>query len=137
MFDIIDGQIGFVLPTIVPLCDIDFYTRLASSGSDYNFWTTCIVLSFKSNLLERFDKENTMSIFADLHLSLLLYLQRLHYIKFQNMVSDSIIVIRKEVVGSGIIKISFGEKKLTCFVVSQRLQADTIDPDTTTTEIPI
>ncbi|KAM3327141.1 protein NO VEIN isoform X1 [Capsicum chacoense] len=136
-FDITNGQIGFVLPTVVPPCDIDFYSRLASSGSDCNFWNTCIVLPFRSNLLERSGEENIMSMFADLHPSLLLFLHRLHCIKFRNMVSDSIVVMRKEVVGSGIIKISFGEEKLTCFVVSQKLQADTIRPDTPTTEISI
>ncbi|MCD7453280.1 hypothetical protein HAX54_020359 [Datura stramonium] len=136
-FDITDGQIGFVLPTVVPPCDIDFYTKLASSGSDCNYWNTCIVLPFRSNLLERSGEENIMSMFADLHPSLLLFLHRLHCIKFRNMVSDSIVVMRKEVVGNGIIKISFGEEKLTCFVVSQKLRADTIRPDTPTTEISI
>ncbi|KAJ8547079.1 hypothetical protein K7X08_010665 [Anisodus acutangulus] len=136
-FDITNGQIGFVLPTIVPPCDIDFYTRLASSGSDCNYWNTCIVLPFRSNLLERSGKENIMSMFADLHPSLLLFLHRLHCIKFRNMLSDSIIVMRKEVVGNGIIKVSFGEEKLTCFVVSQKLRSDVIRPDTPTTEISI
>ncbi|CAN4120815.1 unnamed protein product [Withania somnifera] len=136
-FDITNGQIGFVLPTVVPPCDIDLYTRLASSGSDCNCWNTCIVLPFRSNLLERSGEENIMSMFADLHPSLLLFLHRLHCIKFRNMVSDSIVVMRKEVVGNGIIKISFGEEKLTCFVVSQKLRADTIRPDTPTTEISI
>ncbi|KAH0635064.1 hypothetical protein KY289_038096 [Solanum tuberosum] len=136
-FDITNGQIGFVLPTIVPPCDIDFYTRLASSGSDCNYWNTCIVLPFRSNLLERSGEENIMSMFADLHPSLLLFLHRLHCIKFRNMVSDSIVVMRKEVVGNGIIKISCGEEKLTCLVVSQKVQPGTIRPDTPTTEISI
>ncbi|XP_019264189.1 PREDICTED: uncharacterized protein LOC109241829 [Nicotiana attenuata] len=136
-FDITNGQIGFVLPTIVPPCDIDFYTRLASSSSYCNHWNTCIVLPFRSNLLERSGEENIMSMFADLHPSLLLFLHRLHCIKFRNMLSDSIVVMRKEAVGNGIIKVSFGEEKLTCFVVSQKLRADTIRPDTPTTEISI
>lgn len=136
-FDITNGQIGFVLPTVVPPCDIDFYTRLASSDSDCNYWNTCIVLPFKSSLSERSGEENIMSMFADLHPSLLLFLHRLHCIKFRNMVSDSIVVMRKEVMGNGIIKISFGEEKLTCLVVSQKLQAGPIRPDTPTTEISI
>lgn len=41
--------------------------------------------------------------------------------QISNMISDSIIVLTKEV-GRG-IKISFGEEKLTCFVVSHKLQA--------------
>ncbi|CAN4090882.1 unnamed protein product [Withania somnifera] len=122
-FDITNGQIGFVLPTVVPPCDIDLYTRLGSSGSDFHYLNTCI--------------ENIMSMFADLHPSLLLFLHRLHCIQFRNMVNDSILVMRKEVMGNGIIKISFGEEKLTCFVVSQKLRADIIRPDTRTTEISI
>ncbi|XP_055813898.1 protein NO VEIN-like isoform X2 [Solanum dulcamara] len=136
-FDITNGQIGFVLPTVVPPCDIDFYTRLASSDSDCNHWKTCILLPLRSTLLERSSGKNIISMFADLHPSLLLFLHRLHCIKFRNMLSESIIVMRKEVVGNGIIKVSFGEEKMTCYVVSQKLRADTIRPDTPTTEISI
>ncbi|XP_006360950.1 uncharacterized protein [Solanum tuberosum] len=136
-FDITNGQIGFVLPTVVPPCDIDFYTRLASTDPDCNHWKTCIVLPLRSSLLERSSGKNIISMFADLHPSLLLFLHRLHCIKFRNMLSDSIIVMRKEVVGNGIVNVSYGEEKMTCYVVSQKLQADTIRPDTPTTEISI
>ena len=34
-FDISEGQIGFVLPTIVLPCDIDLFSRLASSDTDH------------------------------------------------------------------------------------------------------
>ncbi|XP_060181122.1 protein NO VEIN-like isoform X2 [Lycium barbarum] len=136
-FDISNGQIGFVLPTVVPPCDIDSYTRLASFDSDRNHYNTCIVLPLKSSLLETSAVENIMSMFSDLHPSLLLFLHRLHCIKFKNMLSDSTIFMRKEVMGNGIVKVSLGEEKLTWFVASKELQADTIRPDISKTEISI
>ncbi|XP_055813894.1 protein NO VEIN-like isoform X2 [Solanum dulcamara] len=134
-FDISNGQIGFVLPTFVPPCDIDSYTRLASLDSDCNHCNTCIVLPFRSSLLETSAVENIVSMFSDLHPSLLLFLHRLHCIKFRNMLSDSTILMRKEVVGNGIVKVSLGEEKLTWFVATKELQADTIRPDISKTEI--
>ncbi|KAJ8530755.1 hypothetical protein K7X08_023636 [Anisodus acutangulus] len=136
-FDISNGQIGFVLPTVVPPCDIDSYTRLASFGSDCNHCNTCIVLPFKSSLLETSAVENIMSMFSDLHPSLLLFLHRLHCIKFKNMLSDSTIFMRKKVLGNGIVKVSLGEEKLTWFVASKELQDHTIRPDISKTEISI
>ncbi|KAF3648721.1 putative 50S ribosomal protein L13, chloroplastic-like isoform X1 [Capsicum annuum] len=103
-FDISEGQIGFVLPTVVPPCDIDSYTRLASLDSDCNHGNTCIVLPFRSSLLETSAVENIVSMFSDLHPSLLLFLHGLHCIIFRNMLSDSTFLMRKEVVGNGIVK---------------------------------
>ncbi|PHT39358.1 hypothetical protein CQW23_22931 [Capsicum baccatum] len=134
-FDISDGQIGFVLPTVVPPCDIDSYTRLASLDSDCNHGNTCIVLPFRSSLLETCAVENIVSMFSDLHPSLLLFLHRLHCIKFRNMLSDSTFLMRKEVVGNSIIKVSLGEEKLSWFVASMELQVHTIRSDISKTEI--
>nr|POE62218.1 hypothetical protein CFP56_39544 [Quercus suber] len=58
-FDISEGQIGFVLPTIVLPCDIDLFSRLASSDTDHldnQFWNTCIVLPFRSRFLDTLKK---------------------------------------------------------------------------------
>ncbi|XP_006360949.1 uncharacterized protein [Solanum tuberosum] len=134
-FDISNGQIGFVLPTVVPPCDIDSYTRLASLDSDCNHCNTCIVLPFRSRLLETSAVEDIVAMFSDLHPSLLLFLHHLQCIKFRNMLSDSTIVMRKEVVGNGIVKVSLGEEKLTWFVASKELQAHIIRPDISKTEI--
>ncbi|KAM3357023.1 hypothetical protein P3S68_023737 [Capsicum galapagoense] len=79
-FDITNSQIGFVSPTVVPPCDIDHYSRLASSDSDCIHWNTCIVLPLRSSLLERSSGKNVISMFADLHPSLLLFLRRLHFV---------------------------------------------------------
>ena len=54
-FDISEGQIGFFLPTIVLPCDIDLFSRLASSDTDHldgRCWNTCIVLPFRSRFLD-------------------------------------------------------------------------------------
>ncbi|KAG8375990.1 hypothetical protein BUALT_Bualt09G0016500 [Buddleja alternifolia] len=139
-FDITVGQIGFVLPTVVPPCDIDSYTRLASADAErmnQNSWNTCIVLPFRSNLLEGFGMNNILSMFSDLHPSLLLFLHRLQCIKFRNTIDDSFIVMRKEVIGDGIVKVALGNEKMTWFVVSRKLKADVIRSDVQTTEISI
>ncbi|XP_057958300.1 protein NO VEIN isoform X2 [Malania oleifera] len=140
-FDISEGQIGFVLPTVIAPCDINLFRRLVSSDTDQveeqNCWNTCIVLPFRSKLSEGSAMNNIVSMFSDLHPSLLLFLHRLECIKFRNMVNDSLIVIRKEIVGNGIIKVSHGKEKMNWLVVSQKLRADVIRPDVQTTEIAI
>ncbi|CAK9136537.1 unnamed protein product [Ilex paraguariensis] len=139
-FDISEGQIGFVLPTVVPPCDIDFLSRLASVDTDQreiNCWNTCIVIPFRSKFSEGFAMNSIISMFSDLHPSLLLFLHRLQCIKFRNMLNDSLIVMKKEVVGNGIIKVSHGKEIITWFVASQKLQADVFRPDVQSTEIAI
>ncbi|KAL0368579.1 UNVERIFIED_CONTAM: protein NO VEIN [Sesamum calycinum] len=139
-FDITEGQIGFVLPTVVPPCDIDLYTRLASADAgsmDQNYWKTCIMLPFRSNLSEGFAMNNILSMFMDLHPSLLLFLHRLRCIEFRNILDDSLIVMRKEVLGDGLVEVALGNEKMTWFVVSQKLKADIIRSDVQTTEISI
>ncbi|KAL6503587.1 hypothetical protein OROGR_025510 [Orobanche gracilis] len=138
-FDITEGQIGFVLPTVIPPCDIDSYTRLASADNDHmqNSWNTCIVLPLRSNLLEGFAMSNILSMFSDLHPSLLLFLHRLQCIKFRNLLDGSLIVMRKEVIGDGIVEVTLGNEKMTWLVVSEKLRADVIRSDVQTTEISI
>ncbi|KAK9266385.1 hypothetical protein L1049_027287 [Liquidambar formosana] len=139
-FDISEGQIGFVLPTTVPPCDIDLFRRLASGDTDQldaNCWNTCIVLPFRLKLSEATAMKNIMSMFSDLHPSLLLFLHRLQCIKFRNMLNNSFLVMRKEIVGNGIITVSHGKEKMSWLVVSQKLQADVIRADVQTTEIAI
>ncbi|KAL0392595.1 UNVERIFIED_CONTAM: protein NO VEIN, partial [Sesamum radiatum] len=138
-FDITEGQIGFVLRRLSP-CDIDLYTRLASADAgsmDQNYWKTCIMLPFRSNLSEGFAMNNILSMFMDLHPSLLLFLHRLRCIEFRNILDDSLIVMRKEVLGDGLVEVALGNEKMTWFVVSQKLKADIIRSDVQTTEISI
>lgn len=137
-FDISDGQIGFVLPTVIPPCDLALFSRLSSSGIDQldvNPWNTSIVLPFRSRPSEGNVMKSIMAMFSDLHPSLLLFLHRLRCIKFRNLLEDSLIVMRKEVVGDGIINVSHGKEKMTWFVVSEKLRSDFIRPDVQTTEI--
>ncbi|XP_061373032.1 protein NO VEIN [Gastrolobium bilobum] len=137
-FDISEGQIGFVLPTEVPPCDIGSLSRMASTGADSyddNSWNTCIVLPFRSHLSEGTDMKSMMTMFADLHPSLLLFLHRLKCIKLRNLVDDTHIVMRKETLGDGIIKVSHGKEKMAWFVVSEKLHTNSIRFDVRTTEI--
>ncbi|XP_059632156.1 protein NO VEIN-like isoform X2 [Cornus florida] len=139
-FDISEGQIGFILPTVIPPCDIDLFGRLASADidqMDINCWNTCIVLPFRSKLSEGSAMTSIVSMFSDLHPSLLLFLHRLHCIKFRNMLDDTLIAMKKEIMGDGITKVSLGNKKMTWFVASQKVQADVIRPDVQTTEISV
>ncbi|KAK6161744.1 hypothetical protein DH2020_005125 [Rehmannia glutinosa] len=139
-FDITKGQIGFVLPTVVPPCDIELYTRLASGDASHinpNAWNTCIVLPFRSSFSEALAMNNIISMFADLHPSMLLFLHRLQCIKFRNMLDDSLIIMRKEVVGDGIVQVSLGSEKMTWFLASQKLHADAVRSDVQTTDISI
>jgi hypothetical protein len=139
-FDIGEGQIGFVLPTIVPPCDIGLFSRLASSDTDRldgKCWNTCIVLPFRSRLSDGAVMNSIMTMFSDLHPSLLLFLHRLKCIKFRNLLNNSFVMMRKEIMGDGIVRVSHGKEKMTWFVASQRLQADVIRRVVQTTEISI
>ncbi|RAL54444.1 hypothetical protein DM860_001572 [Cuscuta australis] len=139
-FDITKGQIGFVLPTLIPSCDVDFYSRLVYTDKDpitSNCWKTCIVLPFRSNILVDSAINSIASMFADLHPSLLLFLHRLKCIMFRDMIRNSFIIMRKEVVGDGIVRVSCGNEKMSWLVVSHKLRADLIRPDVQTTEISI
>ncbi|XP_030507403.2 protein NO VEIN [Cannabis sativa] len=139
-FDISEGQIGFVLPTSIPSRDLNLISRLASSGSDrldIKCCSTCIVLPFRSKLSEGTVVKNIITMFSDLHPSLLLFLHRLQCIKFRNLLDDSLIVMRKEIMGHGIVNVSHGNEKMTWFVVSQILQADFIRSDVQMTEISV
>ncbi|CAI0380265.1 unnamed protein product [Linum tenue] len=130
-FDISGGQIGFVLPTIVPPCNVDFYSRLVSGDSER--WNTCIMLPFRSKVSE----ETTMRMFLDLHPSLLLFLHRLQCITFRNMLNDSLVIMRKEIVGDGIVNVTWGGDKMTWLVASQKLQAHSSRPKVHATQISV
>ncbi|XP_050899985.1 protein NO VEIN isoform X1 [Lathyrus oleraceus] len=137
-FDISEGQIGFVLPTLVPPCDIELLRKMAFTGTDSysdNPWNTCILLPFRSHLSEGTVINNIMTMFSDLHPSLLLFLHRLQCIKLRNLLNDTLIVMKKEISEDGIIKVSHGKEKMSWFVVSQKLQTNSIRFDVQTTEI--
>ncbi|KAI3716434.1 hypothetical protein L1987_67311 [Smallanthus sonchifolius] len=145
-FDITKGQIGFVLPTIVPPCDINFFTNLVSLNTsdqmNTHHYNTCLVLPLKSTSKSKSKTEtntidNIASMFSDLHPSLLLFLHRLRCIKFRSLLTDSFIIMRKEIIGNGLINVSIGNETLTWFVDSRRLQANGIRKDVNCTEISI
>lgn len=139
-FDAREGQIGLVLPTVVSPCDIDLFTRHISGEvdqTDSECWNTCIVLPFRSKFKEGTGMSSIVSMFSDLHPSLLLFLHRLRCIKFRNMLNDSFIIMRKEIMENGIVKVSHGKDKMLWLMASQNLQASTIRCDVQTTEITI
>ncbi|GJS11643.1 histidine kinase-like ATPase, C-terminal domain-containing protein [Tanacetum coccineum] len=140
-FDLTEGQIGFVLPTIVPPCDINYFTNLVSFDTadqvNTHDYKTCIVLPLKSKSTENSVEENIKSMFSDLHPSLLLFLHRLQCIKFRDMLNDSFVIMRKQITGNGLTNVSIGNETLTWFVDSRELQANGIRNDVKTTEISV
>ncbi|GAB2267233.1 hypothetical protein Dimus_002217 [Dionaea muscipula] len=139
-FDISQGQIGFVLPTIIPPFNMDLLAQLASAGSDKTYaysWNTCIVLPFRSKLSEGASINSIFSMFSDLNPSLLLFLHRLQCIKLRNMIDDSLIIMRKEIVGNGIVSVSQGKEKTTWFLASKKLRPEVLRAKVEETEISI
>ncbi|XVF37971.1 hypothetical protein REPUB_Repub20aG0057200 [Reevesia pubescens] len=139
-FDISDGQIGFVLPTLVHPYNVDSFKMMLSGDTsqlDDKRWNTCIILPFRAVTSKGNDMNNIISMFSDLHPSLLLFLHRLQCVVFRNMLNNSFVVMRKEIVGNGIVKVSCGIDNMTWFVASQKLQADIIHRDVQITEISI
>nr|XP_011462802.1 PREDICTED: uncharacterized protein LOC101296952 isoform X3 [Fragaria vesca subsp. vesca] len=139
-FDTSEGQIGLILPTVIPPCNLELFRQLTSSDidkPDCDNWNTCIVLPFRSKVSDGTVMNHIMDMFSDLHPSLLLFLHCLKCIRFRNLIDDSLTVMRKEIVGDGIVKVSHGNKKMTWFVVSQKLHSDNFRSDVQTTEISI
>ncbi|XP_076891842.1 protein NO VEIN-like [Bidens hawaiensis] len=140
-FDLTEGQIGFVLPTIVPPCDMNYFTNLVSSNTTNQMKThynTCLVLPLKSvSKSNPAETSDVTSMFSDLHPSLLLFLHRLQCIKFRNLITDSFIIMRKEIIGNCLTNVSVGNETLTWFVDSRKLQANGLRKDVSFTEISI
>lgn len=129
-----------MLPTIVSPCDIEMLRRLIPGDDfqkDMNCWNTCIVLPFKSKLLEGSAMSGIVSMFSDLHPSLLLFLHRLQCIKLRNMLNETLVVMRKEILGDGIVKVFHGNEQMTWFVASNKLHPKVIRPNVRMTEISI
>ncbi|PKA63942.1 hypothetical protein AXF42_Ash004952 [Apostasia shenzhenica] len=139
-FDITEGQIGFVLPTVIPRYDINFFKKQLlhdSNNDDSTSWNTCIVLPFKSKLKQGKDMSSVISMFSDLHPSLLLFLQRLKCIMFKNMLDGNFVIMRRETLRDGVVMVSHGPEMLGWLVVRKDLQASFIRPDVQTTKIAL
>ncbi|KAK8913915.1 hypothetical protein KSP39_PZI024215 [Platanthera zijinensis] len=137
-FDINEGQIGFVLPTIVPPCNIDFFRRQVLCDTDQlhdTSWNTCIVLPFKSELKSGKGMNPILSMFSDIHPHLLLFLQRLQCIKYKNMISNELVILRRESNENGIVTVSLGKDKMSWLLISRNLEPTLIRPDVQTTKI--
>uniref|UniRef100_A0A804M5T2 Protein NO VEIN C-terminal domain-containing protein n=1 Tax=Zea mays TaxID=4577 RepID=A0A804M5T2_MAIZE len=139
-FDITDGQIGFVLPTAVPPYSTTSFSRMLSVEDDkdaHSLWNTCILLPFRSKFRECTGMCSIVSLFSDLHPSLLLFLHRLKCIKFKNLFDDTLLIMRREILGDGIVRISHGIETMSWLVVSKRLQGTIVRHDVCTTEIAV
>ncbi|XP_068634476.1 protein NO VEIN [Aristolochia californica] len=138
-FDTSEGEIGFVLPTIISPYDISSFARQLSvegDQTDVTCWNTCIVLPFRLKL-KGVGISSIISMFSDLHPSLLLFLHRLRCIKFKNMINNSLTIMKRETVGNGIIKVSHGSEKMSWLLVRQKLHSGVVRPEVQMTEIAI
>ncbi|CAN8232243.1 unnamed protein product [Cochlearia groenlandica] len=139
-FDISEGQIGYILPTVVPPHDIESLNSMLSGHTlqpKDSRWNTCITLPFRTIDPERTTVNHIKPMFSDLHPSLLLFLHRLQCIVYRNMLDDSLVVMRKEVVSKNLVKVSCGGNSLTWFVASEKLKAANLRDDVQSTEISI
>ncbi|GJT35798.1 histidine kinase-, DNA gyrase B-, and HSP90-like ATPase family protein [Tanacetum coccineum] len=123
------------LPTAVPPCDVNMFRKLVDADTDpmdEERWNTCILLPTKN---EKSTHTFLMWIFSRLYPQALLFLHRLERIKYINLVRGVNLVMRKEVVGDGIVNNFHDYGKMTWFVKSSKLPADHIRHDVQTTEI--
>ncbi|WOL09515.1 hypothetical protein Cni_G18268 [Canna indica] len=134
-FDITEGQIGFILPTIVSPCDINMFRE--DLQTDLTSWNTCIILPFRSKLAKETTMSSIISMFSDLHPSLLLFLHRLRCIRFMNVLNNTSLLLRREIMGNGIVKVSHGSETLSWLVVSKKLEANVTRPGVQNTEIAV
>lgn len=95
------------------------------------------MLPFKSKLKQGMGMTSIISMFSELHPSLLLFLHRLQCIKFKNMLDDKLVVMKKETSSDGIVAISHGKEKMSWLVVSKDLQASIIRPEIKITKVAI
>ncbi|KAJ0964906.1 hypothetical protein J5N97_026044 [Dioscorea zingiberensis] len=138
-FDITEGQIGFILPTIIPPCDISSFKKQLCNfdQADSTSWNTCIVLPFRSELRSGVAMGSIINMFLDLHPSLLLFLHRLQCIVFKNAIDDKLYIMKREILEDGLITVTHGKDKMSWLVVSQNLVASLIRPDVQTTRISL
>lgn len=139
-FDITEGQIGFVLPTTVPPYSASLLSRMLCFEEDTDtnsLWNTCIRLPFRPKFREGTGMCSIVSMFSDLHPSLLLFLHRLKCIKFKNLLNDTLLVMRRESLGDGIVRISHGNERMSWLVVSKKLHGTVVRHDVSTMEISV
>ncbi|KAL5208998.1 hypothetical protein ABZP36_004621 [Zizania latifolia] len=139
-FDITEGQIGFVLPTVVApynTCSLSRMLSVEDENDSSSFWNTCIVLPFRSKFREGTGMYSIASMFSDLHPSLLLFLHRLKCIRFKNMMNDTLLIMRRKALGNGIVRISHGNDIMSWLVVSKKLQGTIVRHDVCSTEIAV
>lgn len=128
-----------MLPTVVPPRDTSIFSRLLPAEDDgiidRSHWNTCIVLPFRKNSGKGQTDVLILSMFADLHPSLLLFLHRIQCIKFKSTIDGAYRAMRKQYIGHGIVRVSDGNDKISWMVVSKKLSSGLIRPDVQATEI--
>ncbi|CAN6347979.1 unnamed protein product [Urochloa humidicola] len=139
-FDISEGEIGFILPTAIARCDMKYINEELLNDNNQavgESWGTCIILPFKPNHKSEHGRTFVLSMFSELHPSLLLFLKNLKCIRFKNTLDGTLITMRKETGVDGIVLISHGTEEMNWLVVDQELDAPELRPEVKTTRIAL
>ncbi|BFI30056.1 hypothetical protein AXG93_2528s1220 [Marchantia polymorpha subsp. ruderalis] len=144
-FDISEGDIGFILPTIVPhppgcqsLDDIlALMPKVNVPKSVSEGWNTRIDLPVKAAIHKGGGMNLLASKFSDLHPSLLLFLHRLRCIAVRNEMTGSMVVMHREDLGDDLVKVVHEKGTATWMVVRRQLKATVHRPGITGTEIAL
>lgn len=142
-FDISGGNIGFVLPTVIPPVN-DWHsieevlsTTEKLTKHEKQTWNTCMVLPLKSSIMNGPDIEMLSSKLGDIQSSLLLFLHRLSSITVKDYLTGSIRIMQRYDLDDGFIRVSDNGSSAHWLVVKQQLNAVVERPGVETTEIAL
>lgn len=100
-------------------------------------WGTCIILPFKPKHRSELGRTSVLSMFSELHPSLLLFLKNIKCIKFKNTFDGTLKTMRKVAGVDGMVLISHGTEEMNWLVISQELDASELRPEVKTTRISL
>lgn len=142
-FDISQGNIGFILPSLIPpvtdrhLIDEVLSTTEKMTGHGKQMWNTCMLLPLKSSIVEGPEIETLSAKLSDIRPSLLLFLHRLRSITVKDDLTGSIRVMQRQDLGDGLVRVLDGGSCATWLVVKQEFDAVVERRGVETTEIAL
>ncbi|KAJ7565191.1 hypothetical protein O6H91_02G052100 [Diphasiastrum complanatum] len=144
-FDSSQGDIGFILPTIVPAPSDDcflksYFSEIISSttiSKSQASWNTRIDLPLKPPMLQGVGMKDVTAMFNDLHPTLLLFLHKLRRIIVRNDVTHSVCHMERLDIGNNLVKLTYGASTSTWFVVWKKLEASISRAGITSTELAL
>ncbi|KAH7429492.1 hypothetical protein KP509_09G052400, partial [Ceratopteris richardii] len=142
-FDISEGSLGFILPTLIPSLndwpEIEEVLAIIESSANHGkqTWNTCMVLPLKDSITKGPEIELLSTKFCDIHPSLLLFLRQLCCITIKDDVRGVTRVMQRYILGDGLVKVSDNELISNWLVIKQQLDALVDRPKVEKTEIAL